>query len=144
MRRFIIALAWLFVPGSGLRAGDWHIPHPHATSVPAGKPRSIPHTHERAGWPLAISGHAKPTRSSNVVGYRVGGGAIATHGEPPTRQEGTWGFDDTGLPWHRRRVALNWWHGRHAQGGRGAYETDGHAPPDVIAGASRWLQRHHD
>lgn len=45
-------------------------------------------------------------------------------GDYPYANEGTWGWDYRGwiIP---RRVNLLWWHGRRAQGGPGAYKTDG-------------------
>jgi hypothetical protein len=52
----------------------------------------------------------------------VGGGA-PTLGSSPYLDEGTFGWDYFGITF-RKRVALNWTHGRH-QGGAGAYQTDG-------------------
>ena len=57
----------------------------------------------------------------NYCGYYVGGGA-ALHGQPRYPNEGTWGWDYVGL--FPKRVALDWWHGAHPQGGGGAYATD--------------------
>lgn len=80
----------------------------------------------RAGCPQCISPLAKPTESPHEIGYYVGGGARqkSRHGECRLPHEGVWGTDYAGLliPKH---VDLGWWHGRHSQGGTGAYPTDG-------------------
>jgi hypothetical protein len=80
----------------------------------------------RAGCPQTISPLARPTESPHEIGYYVGGGARerSRHGEPRFAHEGVWGTDYAGvlIPKH---VQLGWWHGRHAQGGTGAYRTDG-------------------
>ena len=81
---------------------------------------------QRAGRPKCISPLARPTESPREKGYYVGGGArersygSCERGE----QEGVWGTDYTGfiIPKH---VDLRWWHGQRAQGGAGAYQTDG-------------------
>ena len=101
---------------------------------PPGPPRDIPNTDERAGFPRTMSGHPEPTTTSGGIGYYVGGGVPfgARHGDAPYRLEGTWGWDETGCGWFRRRVLLGWSHGRRYQGGAGAYRTDGSAAPDVI------------
>jgi hypothetical protein len=99
---------------------------------------------ERSGFPRCLSPHAKPSRSPHAIGYYVGGGAIAGHGDPRQPHQGTWGYDDTGLPWHRGRVRLGWWNGRHSQGGRGSYRTDGEHIPDPIAGVVGRLRRSHE
>ncbi len=77
--------------------------------------------HVRAGCPQVVSRCARPSDTPNNGGYYVGGGA-AIHGQPRRPNEGTWGWDFCGLipKW----VALNWWHGKHWQGGGGAYATD--------------------
>jgi hypothetical protein len=94
-----------------------------------GKPRSIEHTHHRAGHPVAISPHAALSNSPYAFGYHAGGGS-AWHGEPRFLDEGTWGWDDVGghLP---RQVWLGWWHGPRYQGGTGSYNPDGHPCPNL-------------
>lgn len=99
---------------------------------PPGKPRSIPHTDSRAGFPRCISKHAMTARDEAIVGYAVGGGQV--HGGlAPNSEQGTWGWDDTGRVRHRPRVALGWHRSRRAQGGAGAYKTDGPHVPDIPA-----------
>ncbi len=78
-------------------------------------------SHCRAGCPHVVSHLARPSDTPNYCGYYVGGGA-AVHGQPRCANEGTWGWDYGGLL--PKRVALDWWHGAHAQGGGGAYATD--------------------
>jgi hypothetical protein len=111
------------------------IPRIHQEGTPPpGKPRDIPHTDERAGWPRTLAGHLKPSVTPGGIGYHVGGGTHSRHGEPRAWDEGTWGWDETGGTKFRTRVRLLWSHGRRYQGGTGAYRTDGHPIPDVFAG----------
>jgi hypothetical protein len=110
--------------------------HPHAEGTPSpGKPRCIPHTDERAGYPRTLSGHPETSATSGGIGYHVGGGVSLGHGPDHGRylEDGTWGWDETGFHLFRRRVILGWSHGRKYQGGTGAYLTDGHPLPDVPA-----------
>ncbi len=140
-----------FVAIMGLAAGEccqaddqaprrlYFVLHPHAEGTPSpGKPRCIPHTDERAGYPRALSGHAETSATSGGIGYYVGGGVPLGHGPGQARfpDEGTWGWDETGCHLFPRRVILGWSHGRKYQGGTGAYRTDGHPLPDVPAGAN--------
>jgi hypothetical protein len=101
---------------------------------PAGKPRCIPHTDERAGYPRALADHLAPSATPGGIGYYVGGGVPISHGpgEPRRRDDGTWGWDETGGSHCRRRVILGWSHGRRYQGGTGSYRTDGPVVPDLI------------
>jgi hypothetical protein len=78
--------------------------------------------HCRAGWPECLLARAIPSDTGRYCGYYVGGGAV-THAEGRYLDEGTWGWDYLGLCF-RKRVALDWWHGRY-QGGAGQYRTDG-------------------
>jgi hypothetical protein len=78
--------------------------------------------HCRAGWPECLRTRALPSDTGRYCGYSVGGGAVM-HGEGRYLDEGTWGWDYMGLCF-RKRVALDWWHGRY-QGGAGQYKTDG-------------------
>jgi hypothetical protein len=78
--------------------------------------------HCRAGWPECIRSRAIPSDTGRYCGYYVGGGAVL-HKEGRYLDEGAWGWDYMGLCF-RKRVALDWWHGRY-QGGGGQYQTDG-------------------
>ncbi len=113
----------------------WHRLHREGTPPP-GKPRFIPHTDERAGYPRALARHIEPSVTPGGIGYYVGGGVALGHGHSRRRDQGTWGWDETGGHRFRRRVILGWSQGRKYQGGTGAYRTDGHVPPDVIYGAT--------
>src|SRR5438046_2744401 len=76
-----------------------------------------PAGHARAGYPLVVSPWARPSDTGRYIGYTVGGGALSYRkGEPPLPDDGTWGWDYQG-GFFRRRVILNWWHGRRYQGG---------------------------
>jgi hypothetical protein len=89
-------------------------------------------SHERAGHPNEVAPWAHPSDTGRYVGYEVGGGAAhARHAEPPSPDDGTWGWDYHGscLP---SRVVLGWWHGRKPQGGTGAYNSDGPRPLHAI------------
>jgi hypothetical protein len=94
-------------------------------SAEPGKPRCIPHTHERAGWPLCPAGHVQTSDAAGFrPGYVGGGGPIHPHNaRRPTRIEGTWGWDYVGvhLP---RRVFIPWHRRPRRQGGTGQYATD--------------------
>lgn len=104
--------------------------HRRRGTPPPGNPRSIEHTHHRAGHPLDVSHLAQPSNSPAYVGGYVGGG-MALGGDARFPEEGTWGWDYTGkhLP---RQVFLRWSHGRRNQGGTGSYRTDGPPVPDII------------
>jgi hypothetical protein len=99
---------------------------------PPGKPRDIPHTDERAGYPRELAGHLEQSATCGGIGYHVGGGVKWGHGEGRTVNDGTWGWDETGHRRFRRRVILGFSGGRKYQGGTGAYATDGPVVPDVI------------
>lgn len=79
--------------------------------------------HHRQKDERCVAKHAWPSDTHHYTGYFVGGGA-AVKGDPRSAAEGTWGWDYQG-GWLKRNVALDWWHGRRSQGGRGAYKTDG-------------------
>jgi hypothetical protein len=118
--RLALMLTLLFTGPSVFAGSFFHRPE---GTPPPGPPRHIEHSHERAGYPMCVSGHAKATNGPSYVGYYVGGGSAC--GDCPRRvEEGTWGWDYEGvhLP---RRVWLSWSHGRRYQGGTGAYKTDG-------------------
>ena len=123
MRRLVVLVGVMAV-GSFAYGGDGPFHRGERGTPPPGKRRDIPHTHERAGYPLCLRGHVQPTMTPSVRGYYVGGGT-AVHGDCRGAHDGTWGFDDTGFPaWMTPRVRLRWSHGRRYQGGTGAYETD--------------------
>ncbi len=90
---------------------------------PPGLWRSASHNHARAGHPQRIAWYAKPSRSPwDAFGF-VGGNA-AGRGEPRCVDEGTWGLDAGGL-FGKRRVWLQWLHGRPSHQEGGSYEPDG-------------------
>lgn len=109
----------------------WHRLH-HEGTPPPGNPRTIAHTDLRAGYPPALAGHLEPSTTPGGIGYYVGGGVPFGHGQLRRRDEGTWGWDETGARHHRRRTILGWSRGRRYQGGTGAYRTDGPVVPDLI------------
>jgi hypothetical protein len=103
---------------------------------PPGKPRCISHTDLRAGYPSTLAGHLEPSNTAGGIGYYVGGGVLFGHGEPKRRDEGTWGWDETGCRLFRHTNVLGWSHGRKHQGGTGAYAVDGHPIPDFAYGTA--------
>jgi hypothetical protein len=94
--------------------------------------RWLPHTDERAGFPRTLSKHVEPGVTPGGIGYYVGGGVCYGRGQGRRRDDGTWGWDDTGCLHFRRRTILGWSQGRRYQGGTGAYFTDGPVVPDII------------
>lgn len=121
------------------RHGCEHEERPHPTPE-AGAPRHFCHNHERAGNPLGLRRHLEPTNAGDSYGYYVGGGG--GHGSGPRcREEGTYGWDYTGIHFPRR-VVLGWNHGRKFQGGTGSYQTnDPVEVPNVFAVE---LPKHHE
>jgi hypothetical protein len=115
---------------------------------PPGKPRCIPNTAERAGYPQALADRLEPSVTPGGIGYYVGGGVPFGHshggGEYRRRDEGTWGWDETGGSHFRRRVILGWSQGRRYQGGTGAYRTDGPVVPDLIYATTSRINSLHD
>jgi hypothetical protein len=86
---------------------------------------AAPEGQARAGHAQEVAPWAKPSDTGRYVGYEVGGGSLSWRkGEAPYADDGTWGWDYSGGLF-RRRVILNWWHGRRYQGGIGAYVSDG-------------------
>jgi hypothetical protein len=146
-RRFwILAVTTCIGAGGFSRAQDtapgraYFVLHPHTEGTPSpGRQRDIPHTDERAGYPRCLSGHAEPSTTPGGIGYYVGGGVPIGHGQIRRRDEGTWGWDETGCHLLRRRTILGWSHGQRYQGGTGAYLTDGPHLPDLIFGATSTL-----
>jgi hypothetical protein len=109
----------------------WYHRHHHEGTPPPGKPRHIPHTDERAGFPRLLAHHLAPSSTPAGIGYYVGGGVCLGHREPRFRDDGTWGWDETGCYHFLRRNILGF-HGHKYQGGTGAYQTDGPVLPDFI------------
>jgi len=79
--------------------------------------------HACAGCAMLFRKRAIPSNTPHYDGYWVGGG-LPVHGDAPTIEEGTFGWDYFGALF-KRHVQLNWSHGRLYQGGTGAYKTDG-------------------
>jgi hypothetical protein len=132
----------LFAAGTA-RANDpteHHVHHHHdgvEGTPPPGKPRCIPHTDQRAGYPRNLAGHLEPSVTLGGIGSYIGGGVCLGRGDPRRRDEGTWGWDETGCRFLRRGAHLGWSHGRRYQGGTGAYRIDGPHIPDPIFGSTR-------
>jgi hypothetical protein len=136
----LISIGFLSISASAVRADDEYRKHGFFHRIhqqkdktpPPGKPRAIPHTDERAGYPRELAGHLEQSATCGGIGYHVGGGVRCGHGEGRTAQDGTWGWDETGHSRFRRRVILGWSGGRLYQGGTGAYRTDTLVVPDLI------------
>jgi hypothetical protein len=139
----LIPIVFLVVLAAGVSARSqdhtpdcgclFHRLHNEGTPPP-GKPRDLPHTYERAGYPRLLSDHLEPSATPGGIGYYVGGGASFHHSETRRCEEGTWGWDETGCHLFRHRSILGWFHGRRYQGGTGAYATDGRPLPDYVYG----------
>lgn len=76
----------------------------------------------RAGCPQSLRKITIPSNTRFYGGYYVGGGT-PTRGAGRCPDDGTWGWDYSGILFPKRN-ALNWTAGRY-QGGTGAYKTDG-------------------
>lgn len=96
---------------------------PLGANEPHGQDCECRDRHAIAGWPQCVSPWARPSFGCYEGGYYVGGGAPA-HGDYRCAHEGTWGWDYNGRLFNKR-IALGWYHGRRAQGGYGAYKSDG-------------------
>lgn len=79
--------------------------------------------HECAGCAMLIRRHAIPSNTKHYGYYRVGGG-VPIFGDGPSLDEGTFGWDYSGILFNKR-VALSWTHGRKFQGGTLGYKPDG-------------------
>ena len=79
--------------------------------------------HCRAGHAMLIRPHAIRSNTCYYGGYWVGGG-VPLKGDSAHWHEGTFGWDYFGVTFDKL-IDLNWSHGRKAQGGTGAYKTDG-------------------
>jgi hypothetical protein len=79
--------------------------------------------HARAGCTMLVRPHAIPSNTPHYGFYYVGG-SKALWGDCRQLDEGTFGWDYSGILFNKR-VALTWTHGRRWGGGTGAYKTDG-------------------
>ena len=77
----------------------------------------------RAGSPQCLRKITIPSNTRFYGGYYVGGGT-PTRGAGRCVDDGTWGWDYAGILF-TKRIALNWTAQKRAQGGTGAYKTDG-------------------
>jgi len=108
------------------RAGEDQHSHKHVKSTVA-----TPHTERQAGYPDCVSSIAMESYNDHYSGGFVGGGkAFFGHGR--CAQEGTWGWDYTPFRPMSPRIFSRWSHGRHYQGGTGAYATDGPKPIEHV------------
>lgn len=108
MKRHLLALVAILGTTAGSRATDGCATCTTAPSC-------------RQPGPPAIAKWAIPSDGKGYNGYYVGGG-VPCRGEARCASEGTWGWD---YPGHllRRKVDLQWTHGRKCQGSTGAYGT---------------------
>ena len=136
-----LVLAWSASASAGLffhRHGGDHQERSHPTPD-RGEPRHFCHDDDRAGNPRCLANHLQPSDAGDSYGYYVGGGG--GHGSGPRcREEGTYGWDYTGIHFPRR-VLLGWNHGRRTQGGTGYYHTDG--PREIPNIFAIDLPKHH-
>ena len=116
------------VPGI-VRADDHEHGHKHVKSTQA-----TPHTLHQAGHPEVVSPIAMGSYNDHYSGGYVGGGK-AFGGHSRCSNEGTWGWDYTPFRPMSSRLFLGWSHGRHYQGGTGAYATDGPKPIEHVTEA---------
>ncbi len=79
--------------------------------------------HACAGCAMLIRRHAIPSNTPHYGYYQVGGG-VPIRGDFPMLDEGTFGWDYSGILFNKR-VALGWTHGRLFQGGTLGYKPDG-------------------
>jgi hypothetical protein len=145
----VLALAFGFAVGAEGPPGRAHFIIRHLQkkegTPPPGRPRCIPNTDARAGYPRDLRDDLEPSMTPGGIGYYVGGGVPTGHrlayddGACRRRAEGTWGWDETGGVHRRRRVILGWSHGRRYQGGTGGYRTDGPVVPDLVYAATSTL-----
>src|SRR5687768_2155646 len=77
----------------------------------------------RAGCPQCQRKRTMPSNTRFYGGYYVGGGT-PTRGSGRSSEDGTWGWDYSGILFPKR-IALNWTAKGRPQGGTGAYKTDG-------------------
>ena len=77
----------------------------------------------RAGCPQCQRRVTIPSNTRFYGGYYVGGGT-PTRGTGRCIEDGTWGWDYSGILFPKR-IALNWTAKGRYQGGTGTYKTDG-------------------
>lgn len=132
---------WPFHGRKCAECGEHH-EKPHLTPEPGPK-RHFCHTDERAGYPRTLREHVAPTNEGDSYGYYVGG--TGGHGAGSRcREEGTYGWDYTGIHFPRR-VALGWKHGTKIPKGTGLYNTDPpFEVPNVFTPEARKALLHHE
>ena len=127
--RGVTCLLIILAAGDACRAHDGHVLEPSMGRPATERKHFRGDQHRRAGCPQSISPLARSSESAPEIGYFVGGGAPQGSRQARCRapHEGIWGTDYAGLlvPKH---VALGWWNTPRAQGGTGAYATDGPVP----------------
>ena len=99
--------------------------HPKST-------QATPHDFRQAGYPQCVSPISMVSYNEHYSGGYVGGGK-GFGGHERRANEGTWGWDYTPFRPMSSRIFLKWSHGRHDQGGTGAYATDGPKPIEHIS-----------
>ena len=80
----------------------------------------------RPGYPPRVGALSAPSNTWHYGGYYVGGGTLF-RGQPRYVNEGTWGWDYSGLLNHKW-IVLDWSHGRRYRAGGGPYRTAGPSP----------------
>ena len=121
--RLLLALscALLLAPASRLTAAE--PPKPAVASKHCGCQHCQAKAQARAGYPHSVSRFAKPSYKGPYYGYYVGGSA-PFFGQGKAANEGTFGWDYTGVLF-TKRVFLNWRHGKSRTQKRDSYKTDG-------------------
>jgi hypothetical protein len=110
---------------TGLAPADDHS-HQHVKSTTA-----TPHTERQAGYPHCVSPVSMVSYNEHYSGGYIGGGKTFG-GHQPCANEGTWGWDYSPFRPMSSRIFMKWSHGRHYEGGAGAYATDGPKPIEHI------------
>lgn len=92
------------------------------------------HTHERTHTVNPVGNHAVPGKSQYESGGYIGGGKLV-HGEGRGVQDGTFGWDYTGLGRRPGRIFLGWFNDSPKQGKPvlPRYNSDGPRVTDVFA-----------
>ena len=103
MTRFLLSFA-LVMTCAALASAAEHCPH-------CGLPKCTVDHDARAGYPQSVRKWAKPSNTPQYSGGYVGGGTVFP-GDGRHRDEGTWGWDYSGvIP--VKRIWLGWsrhWH----------------------------------
>ena len=122
-------LAFVALAASGLAFQSVHAQPPTETPTPSGivwGPASDDYRacdFVRAGCPQCQRKTTIPSNTRFYGGYYVGGGT-PTRGAGRCIEDGTWGWDYSGILFPKR-IALNWTAKGRYQGGTGTYKTDG-------------------